>query len=322
MLLNSAGLVLADCACTAWGNCNSASYLPTPFGWKGQSGAYRDSETGLVQMGARYFSPALGRFLSRDPIAFAGGVNIYAYCDGDPIDYADPTGLCGESIGDVFAQLRNGDTWREGIATSGYALGSLLTLGRAFGEYSNRPGFEASRACWGVGAASLTAAGAVAMAPAVVQAVGSSSLYTSWAAGGGTGAAGVVGKKALDALEEGAGGSSSIVINVAGEGEVPGAINVQGPWVFAESWPGSADGGLTLQELEAQGHVFLQVERLDQLPFETGSVDIVYTNSVPVGGFTHPEGFSSYLGPYPQADEILRVLKVGGKWLHDGVEVP
>ena len=73
----------------------SASYLPTPLGWKGQSGAYRDSESGLFLMGARYYSPALGRFVGRDPIAFAGGINVYGYCGGDPINYSDPSGLSG-----------------------------------------------------------------------------------------------------------------------------------------------------------------------------------------------------------------------------------
>jgi hypothetical protein len=142
--------------------------------------------------------------------AFAGGVNIYAYCEGDPIDYADPTGLCGASIGDVFAQLRNGDTWREGLATSGYALGNLFTGGRAFSQYSNRPGFEASRACWGIGAAAAGSAGAVAAWTVAAPIVATNPMYISWAAGTGTSAAGVVGKEALDALEAG-----------PGDGEVP-----------------------------------------------------------------------------------------------------
>ena len=90
MLLNASGTVITDAAYAGWGAVYSASYLPTPFGWKGQSGAYRDSESGLFLMGARYYSPALGRFVGRDPIAFAGGINVYSYCGGDPINYTDP----------------------------------------------------------------------------------------------------------------------------------------------------------------------------------------------------------------------------------------
>ena len=50
-------------------------------------------------MEARYYSPALGRFLSRDPIGFDGGINPYAYCYGDPINYSDADGtLAGPPI--------------------------------------------------------------------------------------------------------------------------------------------------------------------------------------------------------------------------------
>jgi hypothetical protein len=60
VLLNAAGLVIADSAYTGWGSVYSPSSLPTPFGWKGQWGAYRDAETDLIQMDARYFSPRWG----------------------------------------------------------------------------------------------------------------------------------------------------------------------------------------------------------------------------------------------------------------------
>jgi RHS repeat-associated protein len=40
----------------------------------------------------RYYSPALGRFISKDPIGFNGGMNLYRYADNNPVLFTDPTG--------------------------------------------------------------------------------------------------------------------------------------------------------------------------------------------------------------------------------------
>ncbi|MBI3927003.1 MAG: RHS repeat-associated core domain-containing protein [Armatimonadetes bacterium] len=37
--------------------------------------------------------PALGRFLTRDPIGYDGGLNLYAYVGNDPVNWVDPEGL-------------------------------------------------------------------------------------------------------------------------------------------------------------------------------------------------------------------------------------
>ena len=103
---------------------------------------------------------------------------------------------------------------------------------------------------------------------------------------------------------------SPLVVNLGGEGEIPGVINQQGPWALDPSWRCSRDGR-TLAELQADGHAFIFCDN-DQLSFPTDSVDVVFTNSVPIDISTH-------LGPGVQTKEILRILKPGGKWIKDGV---
>jgi RHS repeat-associated protein len=56
-------------------------------------GQWHDTETGLHYNRFRYYSPMLGRYLTRDPIGLMGGPNLYAYADNDPINRADAFGL-------------------------------------------------------------------------------------------------------------------------------------------------------------------------------------------------------------------------------------
>jgi len=49
--------------------------------------------TGLYYYRARYYSPALQRFISQDPIDFNGGLNLYAYVCNNPLGLIDPLGL-------------------------------------------------------------------------------------------------------------------------------------------------------------------------------------------------------------------------------------
>ena len=55
-------------------------------------GQYRDAETGLSYNRHRYYLPAIGAYLSPDPLGVAGGDSPYAYVD-DPVTWFDPFGL-------------------------------------------------------------------------------------------------------------------------------------------------------------------------------------------------------------------------------------
>ena len=49
--------------------------------------------TGLMYRRNRYYDPKSGRFTQEDPIGLAGGLNLYGYANGDPVNFSDPFGL-------------------------------------------------------------------------------------------------------------------------------------------------------------------------------------------------------------------------------------
>ena len=49
--------------------------------------------TGLANFRMRWYDAVTGRWLSKDPIGLSGGLNLYAFCGGDAVDFIDPLGL-------------------------------------------------------------------------------------------------------------------------------------------------------------------------------------------------------------------------------------
>ena len=70
----------------------------TPFLFNGRYGVQTDAN-GLLYMRARYYNPYLCRFLNPDPSGFTGGLNFYAYADGNPVSLIDPFGLGPQEAG-------------------------------------------------------------------------------------------------------------------------------------------------------------------------------------------------------------------------------
>ena len=73
----------------------SQSVIGNPYMFTARS---IDHETGLYYYRARMYNSVIGRFLQTDPIGYEDGINVYAYCGNNPVNFADPMGLCkGES---------------------------------------------------------------------------------------------------------------------------------------------------------------------------------------------------------------------------------
>lgn len=80
-------------AFTAYGDCPGENDAPSLIGFNGES---RDSITGHFPLGRgnRFYNPTLMRFNSADQFSpfLSGGINPYAYCGNNPINFSDPTG--------------------------------------------------------------------------------------------------------------------------------------------------------------------------------------------------------------------------------------
>jgi RHS repeat-associated protein len=90
-LLDNSQAVTATYTYDTFGNLMSQTgTLSQPFKF---STKMYDKQTGLSYFGYRFYSPATGRWMTRDPIGIAGGLNLYGFVGDDPIDWVDPFGL-------------------------------------------------------------------------------------------------------------------------------------------------------------------------------------------------------------------------------------
>jgi len=67
-----------------------------PTTWLGSLLYNKTDGSGLLYMRNRYYDPQTGQFTQQDPIGIAGGLNLYGFAGGDPVNFSDPFGLCPE----------------------------------------------------------------------------------------------------------------------------------------------------------------------------------------------------------------------------------
>jgi RHS repeat-associated protein len=116
MLADQTGNVVGTKSYSPYGDVNAVTgTATTPFGF---GGGYTDP-SGLVYNVARYYDPAIGQFISADPLEGQTGTP-YRYATDNPVNGSDPTGLAtvGECIGaSAFVAI--------GIALQGEGVGCL-----------------------------------------------------------------------------------------------------------------------------------------------------------------------------------------------------
>jgi RHS repeat-associated protein len=65
-----------------------------PTHWQGSLTDAQGDGTGQLYRRNRYFNPNTAQFTQEDPIGLIGGLNLYGFATGDPVNHSEPFGLC------------------------------------------------------------------------------------------------------------------------------------------------------------------------------------------------------------------------------------
>jgi RHS repeat-associated protein len=109
VITDPSGAVTATYSYDPYGRITSHSGSQTALLYNGQ---YRDHESGLYYLRARYYDPTTAQFLTRDPL-HARTRASHGYAGNAPLDHADPSGL----------------DWRQDAGDWSAGFGDVLTLG-------------------------------------------------------------------------------------------------------------------------------------------------------------------------------------------------
>lgn len=169
-VVNSNGNYIVKYSYTAFGECskqiqtgfeNDFIANNNPFVYKGY---YLDEETGFYYLKSRYYDPTICRFISPDDFTYLDeesliGINLYAYCNNNPIMYVDENGnvaflvitaivgaiICGIGAG-AYSYSQGARGWEIvgwsilgalGGALAGAALGGCVSAALTGGFFSS-----------------------------------------------------------------------------------------------------------------------------------------------------------------------------------------
>lgn len=123
----------------------------------GYAGGLPDPETRLVKCGARSYDPVSSRWLSRDPLLFAGSQgNLYVYVNIDPVNFRDPIGAfclgaeAYEGLGGSFSVCNKDGDWSI-CGGLGIGLGAGVTASGGIEDTDIKMESNLSALCAGFG---------------------------------------------------------------------------------------------------------------------------------------------------------------------------
>ena len=135
-IFNASGTQIAKYSYDAWGNQKVTTYSSNNFSGYNPiryRGYYFDAESGFYFLNARYYNPTWRRFISPDDTAYLdpdtpSGLNLYAYCDNNPVMGYDPNGTFDWN---KFWKTSLGVTMAIGLAA--LAIGATIVSGGSLG---------------------------------------------------------------------------------------------------------------------------------------------------------------------------------------------
>lgn len=109
-----------------------------------------DSKVGLSYYGYRFYSPGIGKWMTRDPLGEAGGMNLYGFVSNNPVNMVDPEGefasivggivggalaggLSGMISGAITGVITNPGNWKAIGKSALYGFGSGVAIGAVVG---------------------------------------------------------------------------------------------------------------------------------------------------------------------------------------------